>query len=61
MTHAAGGAADEDAAWQDKEKEAADSGESRVSEAENQSGAEAGAYGIRALPLAAALILFSAS
>lgn len=38
VTHAAGGAADEDAAWQDKEKEATDSGESRVSEAENQSG-----------------------
>lgn len=39
VTHAVGGgAADEDAAWQDKEKEAADSGEPRVSEAENQSG-----------------------
>lgn len=35
-----GGAADEDAAWQDKEKEAMDSGEPRVSEAENQSGGQ---------------------
>lgn len=38
VTHAAWAAADKDAAWQDKEREAADSGEPRVSEAENQSG-----------------------
>lgn len=45
VTHAAWGAADKDATWQDKEREAADSGEPGVSEVENQSGGSGGGGG----------------
>lgn len=66
VTHAAWVAADKDAAWQDKEREAADSGEQRrriraEAAAVAASRGEKRAYGIRAPPLAAALISFSPS
>lgn len=59
--------ADKDAAWQDKEREAADSGEQRrriraaAAAAVAASRGERRAYGIRAPLLAAALISFSPS